>query len=120
MLGDIRDTASGFHILRVGLLAALLLLGAGGCNLLDVLSVPGKSGGSIWLIVPLGLGGNVGILNPTAGQTTSNQTTNNGGSSTTPVPASVLSGPGETSASPSVSTIGEPADGSSGAATGDG
>ena len=116
MPGNIRDTASGSHILRVGLLVGLLL-GASGCDLLDVLSVPGRSGGSIWLTIPLGLGGNVGILNPTGNQTASNQTTNNNSNAASSVPVTALSGSQATSASASIETASEPSGGGSGTPT---
>ena len=52
---------------RIILLMVLLICTAGGsCDLIDVIGFPGRTGGELNIIIPLGLGGSAGILNPSA------------------------------------------------------
>jgi|GEM_PF-3148961 len=84
MHGDRRGLTVPARFLRFALLVVLLIGVAGGdCDVIDILSIPGYSGGSINLVIPLGLGGDAGIFNPVSGDDST--TTPDDGSTSPPI-----------------------------------
>ena len=93
MYGNEQDLKTRARAFRIVLLMSLLLSTAtAGCDLIDVLSIPGKSGGSINLYIPLGLGGNTGILNPAPSTSTNGTTSESDGGWTSGLPLFSLLG----------------------------